>query len=71
MKKERRYLILGLLVLISFGCVAQDYDDDDGPPQEGDAEYPGHRAQAQLTEPVSRVQDMGRGREVMVRTFSG
>jgi Zn-dependent protease with chaperone function len=39
-KKERRYLILGLLVLISFGCVAQDYDDDDGPPQEGDAKYP-------------------------------
>jgi Zn-dependent protease with chaperone function len=40
-KKERRYLILGLLVLMSIGCVGQDYDGDgDGPPQAGDAEYP-------------------------------
>jgi Zn-dependent protease with chaperone function len=38
-KKERRYLLFGLLLLVSIGCVAQDYDDD-GPPQAGDAEYP-------------------------------
>jgi Zn-dependent protease with chaperone function len=38
-KIERRYLLLGLLALISICCVAQEYDDE-GPPQGDDAENP-------------------------------